>query len=191
MITRVDVNDRVMEWGLRDDIVDKDYILGWVFKGGSCLKKCYFETYCFSEDLDFTVINNGPETEETLRPVLRIFQNSLRKSREGNLLIYAIKSGTNELRAFTGLKPIRPSLPRRTSRKSYSGIQYTIQCPIYYNRLTFMRLPIFYGVSLTRFFVMILSAVNTRIIFCPFLYCDGLTACSLPQRRRYFKKPLT
>lgn len=25
------------------------------FKGGTCLKKCYFETYRFSEDLDFTV----------------------------------------------------------------------------------------------------------------------------------------
>ena len=27
----------------------------WIFKGGTCLKKCYFETYRFSEDLDFTV----------------------------------------------------------------------------------------------------------------------------------------
>ncbi len=29
----------------------------WLFKGGTCLKKCYFETYRFSEDLDFTVPN--------------------------------------------------------------------------------------------------------------------------------------
>ena len=51
-------------------MVEKDYVLGWflwaigadpmlstswVFKGGTCLKKCYFETYSFSEDLDFTV----------------------------------------------------------------------------------------------------------------------------------------
>jgi hypothetical protein len=56
--------------GLRPDVVEKDYILGWllagifnhpalattwVFKGGTCLKKCYFETYRFSEDLDFTL----------------------------------------------------------------------------------------------------------------------------------------
>ncbi len=27
----------------------------WIFKGGTCLKKCYFETYRFSEDLDFTI----------------------------------------------------------------------------------------------------------------------------------------
>ena len=58
------------EFGLEARIVEKDYILGWVlagiyrdpliantwvFKGGTCLKKCFFETYRFSEDLDFTV----------------------------------------------------------------------------------------------------------------------------------------
>lgn len=26
----------------------------WIFKGGTCLKKCYFQDYRFSEDLDFT-----------------------------------------------------------------------------------------------------------------------------------------
>ena len=28
----------------------------WVFKGGTYLKKCFFETYLFSEDLDFTLL---------------------------------------------------------------------------------------------------------------------------------------
>lgn len=51
-------------------IIEKDYVLGWVlagisnnpyfseswiFKGGTCLKKCYFKEYRFSEDLDFTL----------------------------------------------------------------------------------------------------------------------------------------
>lgn len=64
------------EWRLRSDVIDKDYTLGWmlaataanaelanswVFKGGTCLRKCYHETYRFSEDLDFTVIEGGPE----------------------------------------------------------------------------------------------------------------------------------
>lgn len=50
-------------------VVDLDYSLGWfllgmrktsvsfgglVFKGGTCLRKCYFPDYRFSEDLDFT-----------------------------------------------------------------------------------------------------------------------------------------
>ncbi len=62
------------EFGLRPDMVEKDYVLGWllagisnhkelaakwVFKGGTCLKKCFFETYRFSEDLDFTINDSG------------------------------------------------------------------------------------------------------------------------------------
>lgn len=56
-------------------ILEKDYILSWVlagissvkelqehlvFKGGTCLKKCYFGDYRFSEDLDFSTIGNCP-----------------------------------------------------------------------------------------------------------------------------------
>lgn len=63
---------------LRPDVVEKDYALGWalagiaahkeladtwVFKGGTCLKKCYFETYRFSEDLDFT-LRDGTHLDE-------------------------------------------------------------------------------------------------------------------------------
>jgi nucleotidyltransferase AbiEii toxin of type IV toxin-antitoxin system len=71
---RVIPRDEIMrvagDLGLRPDVVEKDYVLGWmlagifndaelspawVFKGGTCLKKCFFETYRFSEDLDFTI----------------------------------------------------------------------------------------------------------------------------------------
>lgn len=88
MITRVDIDDRVRTWGLREDVVEKDYVLGWVlwgigcdpqlsaawiFKGGTCLKKCYIETYRFSEDLDFTVLEDGPiETDEVLVAISRV-----------------------------------------------------------------------------------------------------------------------
>lgn len=72
------------EWNLRDDVIEKDYALGWllagitaqpelvdtwVFKGGTCLRKCYFETYRFSEDLDFTVVDGGPENPDELVPI--------------------------------------------------------------------------------------------------------------------------
>ena len=75
MISRAEIEERVRLCELREDIVEKDYVLGWVlwdigidprlhdtwvFKGGTCLKKCYIETYRFSEDLDFTVLQNGP-----------------------------------------------------------------------------------------------------------------------------------
>jgi predicted nucleotidyltransferase component of viral defense system len=86
VITRADIVERVIEWGLTEEVVEKDYILGWllwgigtdsvlsnswVFKGGTCLKKCYIETYRFSEDLDFTVLPDGPFRPADVEPLLR------------------------------------------------------------------------------------------------------------------------
>jgi predicted nucleotidyltransferase component of viral defense system len=74
MISPEDVQELVGEWGLRDYVVEKDYVIGWllwgigsedrlkdawIFKGGTCLKKCFIETWRFSEDLDFTVLPGG------------------------------------------------------------------------------------------------------------------------------------
>lgn len=69
MIPKAEILSVANDSGLLPTTVEKDYVLGWVlngiashrdvrlwiFKGGTCLKKCYFETYRFSEDLDFTV----------------------------------------------------------------------------------------------------------------------------------------
>ena len=86
MISRADLNERVREWSLREDVVEKDYVIGWVlwgigseprlstswaFKGGTCLKKCYIETYRFSEDLDFTVLPSGPIGSDEVIPILK------------------------------------------------------------------------------------------------------------------------
>lgn len=72
MIDRQEIMDFSREFGLAPNVIEKDYVLGWmlagisahpeigpswVFKGGTCLKKCFFETYRFSEDLDFTLTN--------------------------------------------------------------------------------------------------------------------------------------
>lgn len=86
MISRTELNERVQEWNLREDIVEKDYVIGWLlwgigsnsrlavswaFKGGTCLKKCYLETYRFSEDLDFTVLPGGLIEPDEVVAVLR------------------------------------------------------------------------------------------------------------------------
>lgn len=72
------------EWILDQGVIEKDYVLGWllagianhaelnrtwIFKGGTCLRKCYYETYRFSEDLDFTIVDGGPEEPEALMPI--------------------------------------------------------------------------------------------------------------------------
>lgn len=30
MINRFDIDERVREWSLREDVVEKDYVLGWL-----------------------------------------------------------------------------------------------------------------------------------------------------------------
>ena len=81
MISRQEIMEFSREFGLSPNVIEKDYVLGWllagihnhdeistewVFKGGTCLKKCYFETYRFSEDLDFTIKNPELLNEEYL-----------------------------------------------------------------------------------------------------------------------------
>jgi len=85
MITKNDILERAGEWHLAPHVVEKDYVLGWllaaigadseigehwVFKGGTCLKKCYLETYRFSEDLDFSLRPGAPYDPESLKASL-------------------------------------------------------------------------------------------------------------------------
>lgn len=85
MIQHSEIKNLETEWGLREDVIEKDYVISWllwgigsqlelrdawIFKGGTCLKKCYFETYRFSEDLDFTVLPDGPFTPDDVLPIL-------------------------------------------------------------------------------------------------------------------------
>lgn len=85
VINKFAIEERVREWGLRDDVVEKDYVLGWILwgigteatlettwalKGGTGLKKCFVETYRFSEDLDFTVLPGGPINPADILPLL-------------------------------------------------------------------------------------------------------------------------
>lgn len=69
MIRDAEIRRLARTAGVEPRIVELDYALGWalrgiaghpyladrlVFKGGTCLRKCYFPDYRFSEDLDFT-----------------------------------------------------------------------------------------------------------------------------------------
>lgn len=65
--------------GVAWELIEQDYALSWmlfgiahthvlhehlVFKGGTCLKKCYFGEYRFSQDLDFSVRGNAPRQND-------------------------------------------------------------------------------------------------------------------------------
>jgi predicted nucleotidyltransferase component of viral defense system len=72
MILQKEIIEKAQTWQVPPDTVDKDYVLGHflsvfiayykdslVFKGGTCLRKCYIENYRFSEDLDFTALDKN------------------------------------------------------------------------------------------------------------------------------------
>ncbi len=74
MIIKNELVEIAQEKGVKTITIDKDWILGhflnamfcfeevrqkFVFKGGTCLKKCYFDDYRFSEDLDFTLLDEA------------------------------------------------------------------------------------------------------------------------------------
>jgi predicted nucleotidyltransferase component of viral defense system len=89
VIPRAEILRAAEDQGLFATTIEKDYALGWVlfgiaahpemsrwsFKGGTCLKKCYFNTYRFSEDLDFTLPDtaafDGPSIIRALQDVGR------------------------------------------------------------------------------------------------------------------------
>ena len=80
MIAAAEIHRHAREWGIDPMIVELDYVLGcflsrWfrhpmaakmIFKGGTCLRKCYFPDYRFSEYIDITAqepVDAGPFRE--------------------------------------------------------------------------------------------------------------------------------
>lgn len=69
MIAEAELRRQAARWQVDPMVIDLDYTLSWFlagffssgeaakklrFKGGTCLRKCYFPDHRFSEDLDFT-----------------------------------------------------------------------------------------------------------------------------------------
>lgn len=108
MIHPKEVNAAAGRYRLKDSQVEKDYILSWllygisknealskvlVFKGGTVLKKVYFEEYRFSEDLDFTLIDEKISDDELLKEFEQVY--ALVKD-EANITIQFKESDTHE-----------------------------------------------------------------------------------------------
>lgn len=89
MIKPGEIQQQANAGGVRDQQIEKDYILSWilfgiskheqlsmtiVFKGGTVLKKVYFEDYRFSEDLDFTLLNSEIPNEQIFAWFNEVFE---------------------------------------------------------------------------------------------------------------------
>jgi len=86
VITTAELHRVAEREGLRFDQVEKDYVIlwllsglahsgakehGWVFKGGTCLRHCYYEGYRFSEDIDFSCRPGGDNLIRGVQPNIR------------------------------------------------------------------------------------------------------------------------
>ena len=132
MIAKADILARAAEWQLRVGVVEKDYVLGWVlaalashpetsqqwvFKGGTCLKKCFFETYRFSEDLDFSLLPGARYTKGELETILRevcrlTAEMSGLELPEDSVVVRERPNGTFEVKLVYRGPMADPSLPR-------------------------------------------------------------------------------
>lgn len=88
MIKPKELSAAAAKYKLKDTQVEKDYVLSWilygisknellfkslVFKGGTVLKKIYFEDYRFSEDLDFTLVDEKITNQELLTEFEKVY----------------------------------------------------------------------------------------------------------------------
>lgn len=108
MIKPGEIQKKANQVGVRDQQIEKDYILSWilwgvatheqlskilVFKGGTVLKKVYFEDYRFSEDLDFTLLDNEISNEQ----IFEWFKESFEEIKdEANIPLEIIDNNEHE-----------------------------------------------------------------------------------------------
>ena len=89
MIKPGEIQNKARTVGVRDQQIEKDYMLSWVlqgiakhstlsktivFKGGTVLKKVYFKDYRFSEDLDFTLLDDTITNEQIFEWFTEVFE---------------------------------------------------------------------------------------------------------------------
>ena len=98
MITTAELHRVAEQEGLRFDQAEKDYVIlwllsglahsgakehGWVFKGGTCLRHCYYEGYRFSEDIDFSCRPGGDNLIRGVQPnITSLTSDTLREWNE-------------------------------------------------------------------------------------------------------------
>ena len=108
MIKPGEIQLKAREAGVRDQQIEKDYVLSWilkgiaqsedllkvlVFKGGTVLKKFYFKNYRYSEDLDFTLLDDSITNEQIFEWFKQTFEFVLE---EANIPLEIIDNNEHE-----------------------------------------------------------------------------------------------
>jgi len=108
MIKPGEIQQKARAAGVRDQQIEKDYVLSWilagiaahnqlsaqlVFKGGTVLKKVYFDDYRYSEDLDFTLLDNAVTNEQIFAWCNEVFDHV---REEANIPLQIIDNNEHE-----------------------------------------------------------------------------------------------
>lgn len=113
---------------IREDVIERDYCLAWfltclgghrlreilAFKGGTALRRCWFENYRFSEDLDFTLIEEV-EFADLLAGLDEIF--AAMKNEVGIDMAFDRKDRQSHRNTHTFYLGYKAQLPRANSVK--------------------------------------------------------------------------
>ncbi|GAB6009880.1 nucleotidyl transferase AbiEii/AbiGii toxin family protein [Dysgonomonas reticulitermitis] len=104
MIRPAEIQQNARKEGVRDTQIEKDYILSWIligvsnnellsdilaFKGGTVLRKFYFDDYRHSEDLDFTLLK--PITNNEIKSAFETSFEFIRE--EANIPLSIVEFG--------------------------------------------------------------------------------------------------
>ncbi len=118
MIKPKEISRKANSEGVRQQQVEKDYIISWIiwgiykndllkealiFKGGTCIKKIHIEDYRYSEDLDFTL---NPEMEDKVSDenIFDAFNTIFNEIKEAANITLSIPEDSKEVHASGGIK---------------------------------------------------------------------------------------
>jgi predicted nucleotidyltransferase component of viral defense system len=104
--------------GVRQQQIEKDYIISWVlwgifnndllkkafiFKGGTCIKKVHIEDYRYSEDMDFT-LNPDMEQDISDAEIYKAFDEIFSEIKEAANIDLSISDYSKEVHESGGIK---------------------------------------------------------------------------------------
>ena len=136
MILKKEIEKKALEHEVSRNTIDKDWVLSHfvdaifsidscrealIFKGGTCLRKCYIPNYRFSEDLDFTSINPNFQLDEgLLTQIMSLVQErtgmQLHLEKLTNLLHNNMPTGYAAIVKFWGADHSKDQIPPDPSR---------------------------------------------------------------------------
>ncbi len=118
MITALEIRGKARELSLPETTIQRDYAQSWllkhmdavgvVLKGGTGIRKAYIEDYRFSDDLDFTLVD-----EKGLMSVKEAITDAVEKAREESGISFesdiGMKLSINGFEGITRFRMLRPS----------------------------------------------------------------------------------